>query len=144
MLAADGVDAEGVRALAGAATEAGARVQVVAPHLGVLVGDGDVPLPATKAFLTAQSVEFDAVVVAGGPGAEVLAVDPFVAMTIAAWGAGREVLTGFGVPADGPGVVLADAADEATCTTILRELGHHRHWERASIRVGPTGVRAVS
>jgi catalase len=151
VLAADGLDAGGVLALAAAATGARARAQVVAPHLGVLQGADGTPVPAPKAFLTAQSVEFDVVVVAGGAGAELLAPDPLVAMfvqeayrhhkTIGAWGEGVDVLTGFGIPLDAPGVVTADAVDAGFSSSLLEAAGWHRHWERPSLVVLPEVAR---
>ncbi|MEZ5406436.1 MAG: catalase [Acidimicrobiales bacterium] len=146
VLAADGVDAAGVAILAAGATAAGARVQVVGTHLGLLQGESGAPLPAPKAFLTAQSVEFDAVVVAGGVGADELVAEPYAAMfveeafrhhkTVAAWGEGRATLARFGVDAgdDAPGVVLGgDEVDEDLVTRLLDAVGRHRHWDRASL-----------
>jgi catalase len=140
VLAADGVDGQGVADVIAAATAAGARAAVVAPHLGLLTSEQGTPVPAAKAFLTAHSVEFDAVVVAGGSGASSLREEPFAAVfvqeafrhhkTIGAWGEGAGVLTGFGIPADSPGVVSTDAGTEAFSEQFLAALAHHRHWER--------------
>ena len=58
--------AAAVLALGAAGAAAGAKVLVVAPHLGLLMSEQRTPVPAAKALLTAQSVEFDAVVIAGG------------------------------------------------------------------------------
>lgn len=143
VLAADGVDGEGVAALAEAVGAARARASIVAPHLGLLTSEQGTPVPAAKAFLTAQSVEFDVIVVAGGAGAATLAADPAAAMfvqeayrhhkTIGAWGEGVAALEVFGIPADAPGVVVADAGDTSFATTLCAMAGWHRHWERASL-----------
>jgi catalase len=143
VLAADGADAVGVKALGAACTAAGARAVVVAPRLGVILGDDGVTVPAAKAFLTAQSVEFDVVVVAGGSGAEALAIEPFAAVfvqeayrhhkTIAGWGRGVDTLRAFNVPLDAPGVATAEAADTAFGTNVLQLAGWHRHWERPAL-----------
>ncbi len=146
VLAADGVDAEGVAVLAAGVAAAGARVQVVGTHLGLLQGESGAPLPAPKAFLTAQSVEFDAVVVAGGEGANELVAEPYAAMflheafrhhkTVAAWGQGRDTLASFGITdGDGaPGVVLGgNDVDEDLVARLLEAMGHHRHWDRPAM-----------
>jgi catalase len=147
ILAADGVDAEGLQALAAAVRSARARAQVVAPHLGVLAGESGVPVPAVRAFLTSQSVEFDAVVVAGGRGAELLAADPFVALfvqeayrhhkTIGAWGRGVDAISGFGIPIEAAGVVTGDAVDRRFTDPLLEWTGWHRHWERPALILAP-------
>ncbi len=143
VLAADGVDAAGVAILAAGATAAGARVQVVGTHLGLLQGESGAPLPAPKAFLTAQSVEFDAVVIAGGVGAGELVAEPYASMfvheayrhhkTVAAWGQGRDTLASFGIDDGdgGPGVVLGgDEVDNDLVSRLLEALALHRHWDR--------------
>jgi len=146
VLAADGVDAAGVAIVAAGATAAGARVQVVGTHLGLLQGESGAPLPAPKAFLTAQSVEFDAVVIAGGVGAEELVAEPYAAMfvheafrhhkTVAAWGQGRDTLASFGIGDgdDAAGVVLGgDDVDADLVTRLLDAVGRHRHWDRPAL-----------
>ena len=56
-------------------------VVVIAPHGGTITGD-EGPVPVTKSALTTQSVEYDALVVAGGDGAGTLAQDPYVALNL--------------------------------------------------------------
>jgi threonine dehydrogenase-like Zn-dependent dehydrogenase len=151
ILAADGVDADGVMALAAACTAARARAVVVAPHLGALMGDSGVPVPAAKAFLTAQSVEFDTVVMAGGTSAQMLAAEPFVTVfvqeayrhhkTIAGWGEGVDALATM-VPLDAAGVTTATTADGAFAAGLIEQLGWHRHWSRPVIIAGTQVVRA--
>jgi catalase len=143
ILAADGVDPEGVATIIAAGTGASVKTIVVAPHLGLLVSDQGPPVPAAKAFLTTQSVEYDAVVVAGGSDATALASEPFVAVflqeayrhlkTVAAWGDGVDALAAAGIPQDAPGVFTSGAADASFASAVLESLGWHRHWQRASV-----------
>ena len=91
-------------------------------------------------MLTTQSVEYDALVVAGGASAEVLAQDPYMAVnlgeayrhykTIAAWGEGTEVLDDVGLPADAPGVVTSSKPSRVFIQNLIEAIGWHRHWER--------------
>jgi catalase len=147
ILAADGVDSDGVLALAAAAVAKGARATVVAPHLGLITGDRGVPVPAAKAFLTAHSVEFDVVVVAGGSGAAELATDPGVALflqeayrhhkTVGAWGDGRQVLSALGMESGAPGVLVTDDPDDGFWSSLLELAGWHRHWTRSAAALAP-------
>ncbi len=119
-----------------------AILHVVAPHGGTISAkpQGKSGLTVHKSLLTAQSVEFDAVVVADGPAAEQFASDPFVGILlqeayrhhkpIAAWGRGRDVLDAFGIPLDANGVVVADRADNGFSGDLVESMGWHRHWDR--------------
>ncbi len=139
LLAADGVDAEGVTALRSALTAAKAILHVVGPHAGPLRSAGRGTVEATKTLFGAQSVEFDAVVVAGGPGLADLGAELSVALflqeayrhhkTVGAWAEGRAVLSAAGIGA-GPGVVTADSA-RAAVEPLLGAVALHRHWDRA-------------
>ena len=90
-----------------------------------------------------QSVEYDALVVAGGSGAEAYVDDPYCAMNlaeayrhykpIAAWGVGRAVLEGCGISDDLPGVVSAASASRAFIASLLEAVGWHRYWERDDV-----------
>jgi catalase len=142
VLAADGVDGEGLASLLAAASASLVRGAVVAPHLGLLTSHQGTPVSAAKALLTSQSVEYDAVVVAGGPGAATMMTEPFAAMfvqeayrhlkPVAAWGEGVEALAAFGIPDDVPGVVTAPNADAAFAAALIEALGWHRHWNRVN------------
>jgi catalase len=143
VLAADGVDGEGVAALGAAAAEAGVRVVVVAPHLGLLRSEQGTPVPAAKALLTAQSVEFDAVVFAGGEGATTMMTEPMAMVfvqeayrhlkPVAGWGDGNEALAASGIPHDAAGVVTAPRVDAAFANSLLENLGWHRLWDRSNV-----------
>jgi catalase len=114
--------------------------------------DEDSGLVAQRTFLTARSVEFDALLLAGSPapGADALpardakagapggAVDPRVilmiqecyrhAKAIGAWGNGRAALEAAGYTS-GPGIVLADEPAQIL-EKMARLLAAHRVWER--------------
>jgi catalase len=139
ILATDRVDSAGLRSVAKALEAARAVVMVVAPHGGTITGD-EGRVNVTKSALTTQSVEFDALVVAGGPSADALARDPYTAVnlgeayrhykTIAAWGEGSEVLQACAIPSDAPGVVTSAAVSRVFTKALIESIGWHRHWDR--------------
>ncbi|QBX56701.1 catalase [Nocardioides seonyuensis] len=145
---ADG-DLEGVDAARRAVLAAGMVPLVIAARGGEVGGT-----TVQRTFLTARSVEYDAVLVAGAPapapdamplrdaksGADSTgALDPRVvlllseawrhAKAIGAWGAGREALGALGIEADQPGVALGDDVD-AVVADLFEAMGLHRAWER--------------
>ncbi|MYS75661.1 catalase HPII, partial [Streptomyces sp. SID5926] len=128
---------------------------IVAPTGGTL-GSGDAALTVQRSYVTARSVEFDAVLIAGtpdmggdaytprdykagpapaGPGA----VDPRVSLllseafrhgkAIGVWAGGTPALEASGVPADAPGVIVADSGT-AALEQVTELMGSHRVWER--------------
>ncbi|MFF5257056.1 catalase [Streptomyces leeuwenhoekii] len=154
----DGADLDGVAAVREAVLNAGMVPLVVGPAGGTL---GDGALTVQRTFVTARSVEFDAVLVAGlpAPGSDAYTArdtksdpapagpattDPRVALllseafrhgkAIGAWAGGEAALEAAGVPTDAPGVVLATTGTSALeqVTTLL---GGHRVWERFTTRV---------
>ena len=145
VLAGDGVDAAGLKALRTAIEGAGANLFVIAPHGGTIPGSDGKPVPVTKALFTTQSVEYDALVVAGGPAASSLGDDAEPAnrlieafrhcKVLAAWGEGVQALELAGIPVDAPGLVLADEADAAFGARVVEAVGWHRFWERAAVPV---------
>jgi catalase len=141
----------GVRQLRDAIFTAGMVPLLIAPHGGTLDGE----LEAQRTFLTARSVEFDALLLsaspppapdarpsrdakAGNPGGE-STVDPRVVMmlqecfrhakAIGAWGSGAAVLEASGYGQGDPGVVVDDGPDDVL-KQIMTLLGTHRVWER--------------
>ncbi len=138
VLAGDGVDTAGVETLRTILGAAGATLYVIAPRAGTVDGDGG-PLPVDRTVLTTQSVEYDALVVAGGASAAVVGAEPYTAVnlgeafrhhkTIAAWGEGALVLERCGTTA-GPGVVVADRAGADFADQVVEAMGWHRHWDR--------------
>ncbi|MER6347380.1 catalase [Streptomyces sp. NPDC001595] len=156
---ADG-DLDGVRAVREAVLDAGMVPLVVAPVGGVL-GSGDGAVTVQRTYVTARSVEFDAVLLAGAPGvgsdaytardakstptaAGPSAPDPRVGLLLAeafrhgkaigAWANGTAALEAAGVTTDAPGVVVADSPT-AVLEQVVELLGAHRVWERFSTQV---------
>jgi catalase len=93
-----------------------------------------------KSAMTTQSVEYDALVVAGGAGAAEVGADPYTALNlgeayrhykpIAAWGEGRGVLEACAIASDGEGVVTGASANRAFANDLIAAIGWHRHWGR--------------
>jgi catalase len=139
ILAADEVDSPGLATVRRALERAGAMVVVIAPHGGTITGT-DEPVPVTKSLLTTQSVEYDALIVAGGPGAETVRSNPYTAVnlgeayrhhkTIAAWGDGRAVLEACGIEPYAAGVVTVAKPNRAFAADLIENIGWHRHWDR--------------
>ena len=139
VLAGPGVDDAGIDALREALGAEGANVYVIAPTGGTIAGAGG-PVPVDRTVLTTQSVEYDALVVAGGASAAVLATDPYTAVNLgeafrhhkvlAAWGEGEVVLEACGITADLPGIVVGDSVDTGFAGRLVDAMGWHRHWDR--------------
>jgi catalase len=108
-----------------------------------------------RTFATARSIEFDAVLLAGVPGAGADALgardakagnpqgvdaeaDPRVVMLVAEafrhgkaigfWGGADALLTAAGVPTDAAGI--ASGSGDEVVREVTRLLGSHRAWER--------------
>lgn len=136
--------------------ESGLVPLVIAPVGGVL-GSGDDAVPVQRTLLTARSVEFDAVLLAGTPaatsdpqsgadarafdpsgGSASTAIDPRLQLLVAeafrhgkaigAWGRGSDALAALAT-GGAPGVVVGEDAD-GVLGEILELLGGHRTWER--------------
>ena len=138
VVAADGVDAAGVGALRAVLEAEGATVFVLAPHGGTVTGKDRTELPVDKPAFSTQSVEYDALVVAGGT-AKAYADDANLATnlgeayrhhkTLGAWGDGRKLLEAAGVDT-GPGVVTGVGMSEGLAAKVVKAVGWHRHWDR--------------
>jgi catalase len=114
---------------------------VIAPHGGTITAkSGAAKVDVDKSAMTTQSVEYDALVVAGGPGATAIGTDPYTALNlgeafrhykpIAAWGEGRDVLADCGIASDAEGVVSAPTANRAFAKDLIGAMSWHRHWSR--------------
>ncbi|XAS64906.1 catalase [Micrococcaceae bacterium Sec5.8] len=152
IIADEDSDLDSVRAARTTLDAAGIVPLVIAPSGGFLGGpDGGIPVQRT--YLTARSIEFDAVLVAasgapardaaqgrdakaGEPGAS---LDPRIvlmlseafrhAKAIGGWGQAAACLDGAAIPRGAAGIVLGDVADDvvAQLTGLLAE---HRAWDR--------------
>ncbi|SHN46244.1 catalase [Cryptosporangium aurantiacum] len=139
VVAGPGADLSGIEKLREPLEAAGAVVRIIAPQGGML-GSGKSQQVVERTFLTARSIEFDAIVVASGVAetpdagdikARILLLEAFRHnKVIAAWGDGVKVLAGAGI-AGGPGVLLADNPDKDFATSFVQAVGLHRVWERA-------------
>ncbi|OOC04905.1 catalase [Amycolatopsis azurea] len=137
VVAASGADLAGVGKLRRAVEAKGGILRVLAPVGGTLKrGRGQQPVSRT--FLTARSIEFDAVVVADGTAGlqdvklTVLLQEAFRhCKVIGAWGDGVQVLTDAGIDVGAPGMVLADEVAKPFSTELVDGVGLHRVWERA-------------
>ncbi len=150
-----GADLAGVAAVREAVLGAGMVPLIVAPTGGVL-GSGEEALTVQRSYVTARSVEFDAVLLAGAPDmggdaytprdykaapapAGAGTIDPRVSLlvseayrhgkAIGVWAGGESALAASGVPADAPGVIVADSGT-AALEQVTELMGAHRVWER--------------
>ncbi len=137
VVATHGADLGGIGKLRRTVEAQGAILRVLAPAGGTLKrGRGQQSVERT--FLTARSIEFDALVVAGGTAGlhdiklTVLLQEMFRhCKAIGAWGDGRQVLLDAGIDVDAPGILLADEVAKPFSSELLTTLGLHRVWERA-------------
>jgi catalase len=154
VIADNGSDLAGITKLRTAAEKLGATVLVLAPTGGTLKR-GRTTLPVNRTNLTARSIEFDAIVIAGGtaPSADIKLVLLLQeayrhCKAIAAWGTGAASLESADIPLDGPGVLLADTADKTFTRALVTALGRHRVWDRATAvmasKVAPATTRSRS
>lgn len=114
---------------------------VVAATGGMLEDGSGPPVPVQRTFLTARSIEFDAVLLAGSP-ATAAGTPPQVAILLAeafrqgkaigGWDDAATAIAASGLPAGAAGVVVDDSA-----TTVLERvmelLAGHRVWERMGV-----------
>lgn len=139
ILAADGVDGTEVAKLQSALKTAGAKPEVVAPHLGEIKSADGQAVNVDKSFDTADSVLYDAVYLPGGKQSVETLRNLFKASefvreayahkkAIGASGEGGDYLKAAGV-ASQPGVVAAASGADAT-QPFIAAVGQHRHWSR--------------
>lgn len=149
-------DLGAVRAAREALDAAGIVPLVIAPSGGFL-GGSDAGIPVQRSYLTARSVEFDAVLLTGSgarandaepardakAGEPAAALDPRLvlllgelyrhAKAIGGWGAAGASLDAAGIPRDAAGLALGEGpADVVARVTDL--LAAHRAWDRFPAR----------
>ncbi|MBA3267335.1 MAG: catalase [Acidimicrobiia bacterium] len=136
VLVTDGVDVTGVTALRKSLDTAGAALHVIAPHGGSVKGKAKSSLTVDATVFNADSVVYDALVVADGSGpldaksVTMLQEAYRHHKTLAAWGSGVDALTAAGLDIDAPGVVTGERPLKSFNAAIVATLGWHRHWER--------------
>ena len=136
------------------AVVAGGMVPLIISGKGGMLSEGKKSLPVQRTFLTARSVELDAVLVAGAPAPAAdavvsldakagatgdAAVDPRVSLLLAeafrhakvlgAWGTGAQALAAAGCGVDDRGVVMGDDGEQVLAG-VLDLLAEHRVWDR--------------
>ena len=116
----------------------GALLFVIAPVGGVLK-KGSRKVTVDRTLATARSIEFDAVLVAGGTAPTndiklvVLLQETFRhCKAMGAWGDGATALEAAGIAADSPGVLTTDAVNKDFTQSLVTALGLHRSWDRAA------------
>jgi catalase len=137
IIADAGSDLAGIAALIKAAEGLGVTALVIAPVGGVLKA-GRRKITVDRTLATARSIEFDALVVAGGttPSHDiklvVLLQEAFRhCKALAAWGDGAAVLKAARISVRDPGVEVSDTVDKAFAAQLAAALGLHRVWDRA-------------
>ncbi|MCW2576921.1 MAG: katE [Modestobacter sp.] len=135
IVAGPDADLAGVTALREALEAAGAVAKVIAPVGGEL-GSGKGMEIVERTFVTARSVEFDAVVIADGAPKEknikavVLLHEAFRQLkAFGTWGDGADVLTAAGIDTSAPGVLNADSG-AALAADLIAAMSLHKVWER--------------
>ena len=119
----DDPDLKDLRAVRKKIFAAGMMPLIIAPKAGMLDGERGAPLPIQRTFRTARSVEFDALLIAGGPiptdsRVPLMLTEAFRhAKAIGGWGDATDDLSAAGCSTDALGQ-LTDL------------LGTHRVWER--------------
>jgi catalase len=98
----------------------------------------------TRTGLTTQSVEYDALIVAGGTGTETLT--PYLVVNlgeayrhykaIVASRAGQDLLATCSIPVEAPEVITAEVPRRGFATALREAIGWHRHWGFPPARVG--------
>ena len=153
ILAADGADEASIVKMKKALEAAGAVTHVIAPKLGVVTAENDAEIPVDQSLLTAASVLYDAVYVAGGiNNAASLEAEPDAihflneaykhCKAIAAHSSSLQVLeaTYFSKKLQEkkrePGVLISD--DMKTLSAdFIKAIAQHRFWEREKPRKVP-------
>jgi catalase len=150
VLAADGVDSAALMQVKDALKEEGVTVEIVSKLLGTLKGSAGGDVKVDKNYVSAASVMYDAVLVAGGPdSAEALKKHGDAihwinetykhCKTVGAIGEGVEVLQAARLPgvtlADSDGVtsdrgVVTARATDGFARQFAEALAEYRHWER--------------
>ena len=138
IIADAGSDLAGIGKLRTAVAQLGATALVIAPVGGVL-GSGRRSKVVDRTLLTTRSVEFDALVVAGGttPTGDIrltlLLQEAFRhCKALGAWGDGTAVLEAAGITTADAGVLTGDTVSKPFTDQLTAAVGLHRAWDRAA------------
>jgi catalase len=139
VIADKGADLPGIGKLRKSIEKLGASLLVIAPAGGEL-SRGRSKQIVERTLLTARSIEFDALVVAGGstPSEDIRLVLLLQeayrhCKAIAAWGDGDAILTAVGIDVKAPGVSVGESVDRTFTDTLVAAVGLHRAWDRADL-----------
>jgi catalase len=130
-------DLAGIGKLRATLEAEGVFVRVIAPVGGVLKKGAREEI-IERTLLTTRSVEYDAVLIAGGAGSladiklSILLQEAFRhAKVIGAWGDGEQALQTAGIDTTAAGILLSPGVNAAYGKSLVKALGLHRVWERA-------------
>lgn len=140
----DGVSNASVSGMKRALEKAGAKVKVIAPHLGEIKTEEGGTIKVDQSYLIAASVLFDAVFVPSGNGIAALKPQKEVVefindafkhcKYIAAEGEGKDILSLTDAAKDGKaaddGVLIAQGNDKKLPESFIKAMGTHRFWAR--------------
>jgi catalase len=148
-------DLDAIRDVRQAVFAGGMTPLIIAARGGTLDDDTGEPVHVQRTFLTARSVEFDAILVTASPAPAPDAVaskdaksaattgDPAIdpraalllseayrhAKAIGAWGQGTPALSAAGCDPRAPGIVVDDDP-QSVLTQVVELMGEHRLWHR--------------
>jgi catalase len=144
VVAQPGADLAGIDKLRKALDAQGAVLRLIAP-IGGTLKKGTRAEIVERTLPTTRSIEYDAVLVAGGAGdladlkLTVLLQEMFRhAKVLGAWGDGERALRTAGLDIAAPGVLLAPSVNAAFAKAVVTAVGLHRVWNR----VPPVGAAA--
>jgi catalase len=135
-----GADLAGVASLREALAAEGAVLRTIA-EVGGTLGRGRTGEIVERTFLTTRSIEYDAVLVAGGTAGsagiddgklQILLQEAYRHFkVIGSWGDGARVLERAGIDTEAPGVLTTESLDPAYKKELVGAVGMHRFWGRA-------------
>jgi catalase len=149
ILAADGVDEASMNSMKISLEKAGARIKIIAPHLGNIISSGGKPVKVDQSLLIAASVLFDAVYIPDGvksasslkenPNAVTFINEAYLhCKAIAVKGVGVEFLqiteAGFGITGKNKSFNRKGVLINCTPKEFVEAIAQHRFWDRENSR----------
>ncbi|MGG0410973.1 catalase [Peribacillus simplex] len=142
ILAADGFNGSEVNQVLESFKSAGITAEIISNNRGVITGSEGQQVEVNQTFLTADSVLFDAVYVAGGQesvDALKASKEPIYFVDEAynhfkAIGAGKEgaeILSKAGIVSNDPASGIVAVTDKYSGSAFIEAIAKHRHWKRA-------------
>lgn len=142
ILAADGFNGSEVNQVLESFKSAGVTAEIISHNRGVITSSEGQQVEVNQTFLTADSVLFDAVYVAGGQesvDALKASKEPIYFVDEAynhfkAIGAGKEgaeILSKAGIVSNDPASGIVAVTDNNSGTAFIEAIAKHRHWSRA-------------